>query len=133
VHGLTGKPSAKINVTVPRRRRPAQKKVIPGVIIHRSDQSGPQHLPPWELPRTRIEDTVLDLVAAAPNFDAAYGWVSKATSRQLTTAAMLRAALAERTRTRWRAWLTDALAEAADGVQSPLELWPRPGGSKYPA
>ncbi len=35
---------------------------------------------------------------------------------------MLRAALAERSRIRWRAWLADALADAGDGVQSPLEL-----------
>jgi hypothetical protein len=122
VQGLLDKPSVKINITVPRRRRPAQKKPIQGVIIHRSDQSRPQRLPPWELPRTRIEDTVLDLVAGAQNFDEAYGWVSKAASRRLTTAAMMRAALAGRPRIRWRAWLTDALAEAADGVQSPLEL-----------
>jgi len=122
VQGMVDKPSAKINITVPWRRRPAQKKPIQGVVIHRSDQSRPQHLPPWELPRTRIEDTVLDLVAAARSFDQAYSWVSRATSRQLTTAAMLRAALAERSRIRWRTWLTDTLADAADGVQSPLEL-----------
>jgi len=35
---------------------------------------------------------------------------------------MLRAALADRSRFRWRAWLTDSLADAADGAQSPLEL-----------
>lgn len=122
IQGLIDKPSAQINITVPWRRRPAQKKPIQGVVIHRSDQSRPQHLPPWELPRTRVEDTVLDLVAAARSFDEAFSWVSRATSRQLTTAAMLRAALADRTRIRWRAWLTDALADAADGVQSPLEL-----------
>ena len=122
IQGLTDKPSTRINITVPWRRRPAQKKPIQGVVIHRSDQSRPQHLPPWELPRTRIEDTVLDLVAAARSFDEAYSWVSRATFRQLTTAAMLRAALAERSRIRWRAWLTDALADAADGVQSSLEL-----------
>jgi hypothetical protein len=121
IQGLADKPSAKINITVPRRRRPAQKKPLQGVIIHRSDQSRPQDLPPWELPRTRIEDTVLDLATAARNFDEAYGWVSRATSRRLTTVAMLRAALADRTRIRWRAWLTDVLSDAADGVQSALE------------
>jgi putative AbiEi antitoxin of type IV toxin-antitoxin system len=122
VQGLIGKPSVKIHVTVPWRRRPAQKKPIQGVVIHRSDQSRPQHLPPWELPRTCIEDTVLDLVAVARSFDEAYRWVSRATFRHLTTAAMLRAALANRSRMRWRVWLTDALADVADGVQSPLEL-----------
>ncbi|MGH3246799.1 MAG: hypothetical protein ACRDOI_11390 [Trebonia sp.] len=33
----------------------------------------------------------------------------------------LRAALTGRTRIRWRTWLTDVLADVADGVQSPLE------------
>ena len=52
IQGLTSKPSAKVHITVPWRRRPAQKTPIRGVVIHRSDQSRPQHLPPWELPRT---------------------------------------------------------------------------------
>ena len=45
-------PSTKIHITVPHRRRPAQRRAIHGVVIHRSDQSRPQHLPPWLLPRT---------------------------------------------------------------------------------
>jgi hypothetical protein len=122
VHGLLDKPSAKIHITVPHRRRPAQKRSIHGVVIHRSDQSRPQYLPPWVLPRTRIEDTVLDLVVAARGFDEAYGWVARAIARQRVSKDMLRTALAERSRIRWRSWLTDALADAGDGVQSPLEL-----------
>ena len=41
--------------------------------------------------------------------------------RRLTTVPMLRVALAGRARIRWRAWLTDVLSDAADGVQSALE------------
>lgn len=122
VHGLGAKPSAKIHVTVPWRRRPAQLKPIRGVVVHRSDQSRPEQLPPWQLPRTRIEDTVLDLVSVSRSFSEAYSWVSRATSRRLATAAMLREAMKARSRVRWRAWLTDALAEASDGAFSPLEL-----------
>jgi hypothetical protein len=122
VHGMLDKPNAKIHITVPHRRRPAQKRSIHGVVIHRSDQSRPQYLPPWVLPRTRIEDTVLDLVVAARGFDEAYGWVARAIVRQLVGKDMLRTALAERSRTRWRSWLTDALADAGEGVLSPLEL-----------
>ena len=122
VHGMLDKPSTRIHITVPHHRRPAQKKPIHGVVVHRSDQSQPQYLPPWMLPRTRIEDTVLDLVVAAGSFDAAYSWVARAMARQLVSKDMLRAVLAERSRVRWRAWLTDALADAEEGVQSSLEL-----------
>ena len=119
---MLNKPSTKIHITVPHRRRPAQRRAIHGVVIHRSDQSRPQHLPPWLLPRTRVEDTVLDLVVAAGDFDEAYGWVARAVTRQLVSKDVLRTALAERRRIRWRSWLTDALADAGDGVQSPLEF-----------
>ena len=81
IHGMLDKPTAKIHITVPHRRRPAQKRPIRGVVIHGSEQSQPQCLPPWVLPRTRIEDTVLDLVMTARGFDDAYNWVARATSR----------------------------------------------------
>jgi hypothetical protein len=121
VYGLAGKPSRKIHITVPRSRRPAQKGPIQGIVIHRSDQSRPARLPPWQLPRTRIEDTVLDLVVTARNFDEAYSWISRALSRELVTVGMLRDALADRSRFRWRAWLTEALADAEEGAYFPLE------------
>ncbi len=121
VHGLTDKPAAKIHVMVPACRRPAQHKPIPGVVIHRSDQSLPARLPEWRLPRTRIEDTVLDLVATAKTFDDAYGWISRALSEKQVTVGMLCAALATRKRIRWRVWLTEALADADEGISFPLE------------
>jgi hypothetical protein len=121
VHGLTDKPSAQIHITVPHSRRPAQDKPIEGVIVHRSDRSRPQRLPPWRLPRTQIEDTVLDLVAAAATFDEAYSWISRALSRDYVTVGTLREALAGRSRMRWRAWLAEALADADEGVHFPLE------------
>ena len=68
-----------------------------------------------------MEDTVLDLVARARTFDDAYGWISAAVGRRLTSAELLGQALASRSRIRWRAWITGALQDAADGVHSPLE------------
>jgi hypothetical protein len=121
VHGLTSKPSAKIHITVPTSRRPAQHRPIRGVVIHRSDQSLPARLPEWKLPRTRIEDTVLDLVMLAKSFDEAYSWISRAVSERLVTAAMLREAMSARRRIRWRLWLTEALADADEGAYFPLE------------
>jgi very-short-patch-repair endonuclease len=122
VHGIVDKPVGKaIHVTVPRHRRPVRRNPPHGLVIHRSDQSQAQFVGPFVLPRTRVEDTVLDLVAAAATFDQAYGWISGAVSRKLVTVGVLQAALADRTRVRWRSWLNEALADADDGVHSSLE------------
>jgi very-short-patch-repair endonuclease len=122
VHGLIDKPASPIHITVSGNRRPLQGGPIPGVEIHRSDQSRPQLPITGKLPRTRIEDTVLDLVAAAPTFQLAYGWISRAVSRQFTTTVMLRAALATRHRARYRSQLAVALGENDEGIHSGLEL-----------
>jgi hypothetical protein len=121
VQGLADRPSSKIHITVPSSRRPAQHRPIAGVVLHRSGHIRPQRVPQWELPRTRIEDTVLDLVAASGAFDEAYSWISRALSRDIVTAGMLRDALESRKRVRWRAWLTEALADADEGIYFPLE------------
>jgi hypothetical protein len=120
IHGLIDKPIGPIHVTVPADRRPGRRK-IRGVVIHRSRCLRPQWQPPWQLPRTMVEDTVLDLVAKARTFDDAYGWISRAVGRRLTTPGALSKALADRSRIRWRAWIAGALQDAADGVHSPLE------------
>ena len=121
VHGLADKPAVKINITVPAGRHPARHRPIPGVVIHRSNQGRPARVPEWQVPRTRIENTVLDLVAAARTFDEAYSWISRALSAQLVSADMLRETMSTRTRIRWRAWLNDALADADEGAYFPLE------------
>jgi very-short-patch-repair endonuclease len=121
VHGLTDKPSAQIHITVPAKRQPDRRRKIRGVVVHRSRCLRPEWQPPWRLPRTSVEDTILDLVAAARTFDDAYGWISRGVGRRLTSAQSLGKALAGRPRIRWRAWITAALQDAADGVHSPLE------------
>ena len=123
VHGVIDKPAGKtIHVTVPLRRRPVQRGSIREVVIHRSGASRPQLPITWKLPRTRIEDTVLDLIDAAPTFQVAYGWIARAVSREFVTVGMLRAALATRRRVRYRSELAVALGESDDGVHSGLEL-----------
>jgi Transcriptional regulator, AbiEi antitoxin len=123
VHGMIDKPAPDIHVTVPLSRRPARtRRPVRGIVIHRSGQSR-EHLPgPFKLPLTRVDDTVLDLVSDAQTFDHAYTWISRAVFRNLVTVSALRAALARRSRIRWRAWLDDAFAEAQEGVMSQLEL-----------
>jgi hypothetical protein len=128
VHGFADGPSRKIHVAVPVERNPGRSRPIPGVVIHRARQLTPEWQPPWELPRTTVEDTVLDLINSAASFDDAYGWISRALGRRMpnttmrfSSTAKLREALRRRSRIRWRTWLTEALADAGDGINSPLE------------
>jgi hypothetical protein len=121
IHGLIDKPIRQIHISVPAERQPGRHQKLPGVTIHRARRLVPEWQPPWHLPRTSVEDTVLDLVAAARTFDDAYGWISSAVGRRLTSPQSLNKALAARTRMRWRSWITAALEDAADGVHSPLE------------
>ena len=121
VHGLTDNPSARIHISVSAEHYPGRDRPARGVVIHRSRCLVPELQPPWQLPRTTVEDTVLDLIAAARSFNDAYGWISAAVSRRLTTPELLGKALAVRSRMRWRNWVTGALQDAADGVHSPLE------------
>ncbi len=72
-------------------------------------------------PRTRIEETVLDLAQASATFDDAFGWLCRAVGRRLTTPELLRGALQERSRARWRGDLSIALGDITGGVRSPLE------------
>ena len=121
VHGLIDKPSKMVHITVPANLDPARYSKIPGVVIHRSRKAISQRLPPWQLPRTPVAETVLDLVNASRTFDDAYSWLSRATGRQLATVGMIRDAVAARKRMRWRGWLVDALDDIADGAMFPLE------------
>ncbi|HEV2256668.1 MAG TPA: type IV toxin-antitoxin system AbiEi family antitoxin domain-containing protein [Streptosporangiaceae bacterium] len=121
IHGLIDKPIGPIHVSVPAERHPGRRRKIRGVVIHRSRCLVPEWQPPWRLPRTTVDDTVLDLIAKARTFDDAYAWISRAIGRRLTSPQSLSKALARRSRMRWRAWITAALQDAADGVHSPLE------------
>ena len=101
VHGLIDKASTMIHVTVTADRNPAKAGMIPGVVVHRSRRVVSQALPPWQLPRTPVAETVLDLVAASKSFDDAYAWLSHATGRGLASAETIKQALGERKRMRW--------------------------------
>jgi very-short-patch-repair endonuclease len=119
LHGFAKETGSKIHITIPVDRRLTRRT---GVIIYRARVLRPYHMQgPWLLPVTNVEDTVLDLADAAATFDTAYSWICNAIGEQKTGPGPLRQALARRKRIRWRAWLTDALAECADGINSALE------------
>jgi hypothetical protein len=117
LHGLLGVPTDVIYVTVPSTRRIS----IRGLIVRTSGRIEQARQPNRALPRTSVEETVLDLVQVAPGFDDACGWITKACAKRLTTEEKLRAALAVRKKMRWRAKLDDVLAAAGSGIHSVLE------------
>jgi hypothetical protein len=116
---LTVKPSTLIHVMVPVQQHRAK---IPGVRVHRSARLAAARHPSRVPPRTRIEETVLDLVQIAGSRDVAFNTVCQACASRLTTPERLRASMAGRARLRWRSQLQDALADFADGLHSRLEV-----------
>src|ERR1700759_1013362 len=83
LYGLIPDPGDPIHVIVPRDRQPRR---IPDVIVHRIDRGVITRHRVLLPPRTRIEDTVLDLAADAVTADEAFGWVFRAAGQRLTTA-----------------------------------------------
>lgn len=120
-HGLTDRPSTVIHIVVPAGRHPARWAKIPGVVIHRSRALERTRHPAKTLPVTRVEHTVLDLIEAARTFEEAYDWICRAIGRGRTTAGLLREAMGERPRMRWRQEIGLALGDAHGGALSVLE------------
>ncbi len=118
LHGLTSQWSAPIHITVPTSQR---VEPIRGAVVHHSRLLPADARPAASPPRTRVEDTVLDLTQAAASFDDAFGWLCRGIGRGLTTADRLRAALESRSRVRWRRELLVGLGDIHAGVRSPLE------------
>jgi very-short-patch-repair endonuclease len=115
---FTTRPSAHIHVTVPSGSPVAP---IAGVVLHYSRRARAACHPALAPPRTRVEETVLDLAQAAATPEDALGWIFAVCGRRLTTAGHLTAAMQLRRRVRWRAELARALADAESGVHSLLE------------
>lgn len=93
----------------------------PALVVHRSARIGRARHPSRTPPRTRIEETTLDLTQLSDRVEQALSWLSRACGRRLTTADLLRVAMESRPRLRWRVELTQALADVGDGVHSALE------------
>lgn len=115
---ITDRPSELIHVTIPAGRRVSPS---PGLVIHHSRRIEAATHPALLPPRTRIVETVLDLVTQAKTFDDALGVVSAACQRRLTTAELVAQAMNARQRIRWREEMAKALAEVGAGVHSVLE------------
>lgn len=109
----------RLDVCVPHGHRHRGSR--PGVRVRQSrrlaDRKHPAQLPP----RTRLEDTVLDLTDDSPSADDVITVALRACQRRLTTASRLRDVARRRSRMRWRSLLGDVLADVVDGIQSALE------------
>jgi hypothetical protein len=120
--GLLSAPGPVIHVTVPHDSNPERRGPIPGVVVHRSRSLPRAAHPALRPPRTRVEDTVLDLVDCARSFDEAYAWICRAVGRRRTTATRIQLALAARPRMERRLDIELALGYAKGGALSVLEL-----------
>ncbi|HEX9030459.1 MAG TPA: hypothetical protein VF834_01355, partial [Streptosporangiaceae bacterium] len=124
--GLVDRPRDAIHVTIP-----ASKRVWisdrefdhdrPRIVVHRSDRLPSARHPARTPPRTRPEETVLDLVSMSETLDAAFSWLATACGRRLVTPDQLLAAVASRSRMRWRTDVLIAVGEISDGILSHLE------------
>jgi len=115
---ITDEASSLIHVTIPHRRRMSP---VAGVVIHRSVRLAEAIHPTLLPPRTRVEETVLDLAEQATKFETAFGVVCAASQRRLTTCERVGEAMGRRKKMRWRAELGEALGLIGTGVHSMLE------------
>ena len=118
LYKLTDEPGELVHVTIAHDRR---VRKINGVVIHRSARAEQAAHPTLTPPRTRVEETILDLIDGADTVDEVIGWLTRGIGRRLTIHGKLRAALAGRGRIRWRAELTEFLSADMFGVESVLE------------
>lgn len=117
---LADAPSSLIHVTVPGNRRVRRQ---PGlvVVVHLSGRASAAVHPSRNPPRTRLEETVVDLWESAQTLDNAVGWVTSAIGRRLTTQDKLRTAMETRSRVGRRKLLAELLSPDAAGIHSVLE------------
>lgn len=119
LYGLTRRPARRTYLTIPAWRR---VRPIPGIVVRRSTALDRARHPALLPPRTRVENTVIDLSQTAATIDDAFGWLCRAVGQRLTTAEKIRRTLdAEDRRLRWRGALYAALADISLGILSVLE------------
>jgi hypothetical protein len=124
--GLADRPSSTIHVTVGHDRRVRLSGeeghgTAPRIAFHRTERLDAIRHPARTPPRTRIEETILDLTQLSVNFDDVLSWLCKGCGRRLVTAQLIHAAARRRGKVRWRDDILRALPLIADGVHSPLE------------
>jgi hypothetical protein len=123
---LIDQPSSFIHVTVGPVRQLTiagreYRRGVPEIVVHRSTRLNEARHAARTPPRTRIEETTIDLAQAAPTIERGLSWLATACGRRLTNAELLLASMAARPKLRWRTELTGALTEIGGGIHSMLE------------
>ncbi|NED96591.1 hypothetical protein G1H11_14870 [Phytoactinopolyspora alkaliphila] len=118
--GVCDEPGTIIHVTVPAGRHVRGR--IEDVRVHYAHRLGRTRHPARSPPRTRVEETVLDLVDVAARPRDVESWVTRACQRRLSNPERLAEALGLRKKIRWRPLLESMLSDVAEGAESPLEL-----------
>ncbi len=116
LHGLTDEPPDQILIMIPHQRRLRDR---PPWTFRREREGARSERSPGVLPRTTVEDTVLDLCTDERS---ALHWIPLAVQRGRTSAARLREAMLSRPRLAQRRLLLDLLDDARSGTESPLEV-----------
>jgi hypothetical protein len=124
--GLIDKPAEVIHVTAGLSRQVSVSShetagLLPAITVHRSGRIDDARHPSRTPPRTRIEETVLDLAQRAQDAEGAFSWAAQACGRRLTTPGLLLGAMAARAKMRWRSELTAGLGDVSEGMLSVLE------------
>jgi predicted transcriptional regulator of viral defense system len=91
--GFAARPGRLIHVTVPLAQHMIR---TPGIVVHRSGRLEAARHPARIPPRTRIEETALDLAQLATTFDDAFGWISRPCNGRLTRPPLLLQAIQSR-------------------------------------
>jgi hypothetical protein len=116
--GATDEPPSRLDVTVPGRRRARGR--LPFDVEERADLEQ-LVLPGARPPRLRLEVAVLDVIEGWSSPGPVVDLVIAVIQRRLTSAPRLALHLGRRRVHRWRALVTEVLADVEDGVRSPLE------------
>jgi very-short-patch-repair endonuclease len=126
LEGVRGRRTEAIHVTVPAARHvmfAAREfdRGLPRIVVHRFCRIASARHPVRNPPRTRVEETVLDLTDLASDADEVFSWLSAACAGGHTTPARLVVAAGSRARLRWRDDVLAALGEVSGGVHTILE------------
>ncbi|MGH8825258.1 MAG: hypothetical protein ACRDVN_12365 [Jiangellaceae bacterium] len=118
--GVCSEQDERVHVAAPVSRRVLGR--LDGMVVHYAHRLPQSRHPGKSPPRTRIEDTVLDLVDVSRTARDVEAWVTAACEKRLTTPERLAASLMKRKKISWRPMLETSLLDVAEGARSPLEL-----------